>query len=395
MWSHTKQKLQDATPDVRDKLERQLDFLEDPLTHIVMLAYLDMQRAVRKMTCKSQEDGATLESVADAVRQCAAWLHRYAIQTTKADGQPSDVVCQLGNWAENKMPEGMAANATCLERALRMMHRVTNPDSRLTDSLGRSAPVMLQRTIALKDGSFITMNARWDNGVARTACQEIARMCETGRTHFGIRFPGGDLLESLKSLFSASAEPDKMDPCQKSSHLEHVAAHWGFDATALAEEYKDYSTHLKEARRQGCSGVDLLDHTVTDLRKARQSHNILQLCYLHLGLSLQNATLERDVSYKRANKDRTPGKMSTECLSQRLHIQLSGQRPQALKQKTSEAEEFNPLIWGAAWDVTPTCRRPPDKRQLSLAGLLGATGGEQPRKVRKEELAEPISLALE
>ena len=123
---------------------------------------------------------------------------------------------------------------------------------------------------------------------------------------------------------------------------------------------------------------------MTDLRKASPSHNILQPCYLHLGLSLQNATLERDVSYKRANKDRTPGKMSTECLSQRLHIQLSGQRPQALKQKTSEAEEFNPLIWGAAWDVTPTCRRPPDKRQLSLEGLLGATGGEQPRKVRKD-----------
>ena len=104
MWLHTKQRLQDATPDVRAKLERQLDFLEDPLTHIVMLAYLDMQRAVRKMTCKSQEDGATLESVADAVRQCAAWLHRYAIQTTKADGQPSDVVCQLGKWAETGLP---------------------------------------------------------------------------------------------------------------------------------------------------------------------------------------------------------------------------------------------------------------------------------------------------
>ena len=310
MWSHTKQKLQDATPDVRDKLERQLDFLEDPLTHIVMLAYLDMQRAVRKMTCKSQEDGATLESVADAVRQCAAWLHRYAIQTTKADGQPSDVVCQLGNWLENKMPEGMGANATCLERALRMMHRVTNPDSRLTDSLGFSAPVMLQRTIALKDGSFITMNARWDNGVARTACQEIARMCETGRTHFGIRFPGGDLLESLKSLFSASAEPDKMDPCQKSSHLEHVAAHWGFDATALAEEYKDYSTHLKEARRQGCSGVDLLDHTVTDLRKASSWNRDRPMLNIYMNdgwgaaVSERNAVTSGDHLVQRSGKFR-------------------------------------------------------------------------------------------
>ena len=283
------------------------------------------------------------------------------------------------------MPEGMAANATCLERALRKMNRVNNPDFRLKDSVDRSTPVMLQRSMALKDGRIITMNVRWDNGVAKTSCQEITRACETGRTHFGIRFPGGDLLESLKSLFSASAEPDKMDPCQKSSHLAHVAAHWRFDANVLAEEYADYSTHLKEARRQGYSGVDLLDHTVTDLRKASPSHNILQPCYLHLGLSLQNATLERDVSYKRANKG-TPGNMSTECLSQRLHIQLSGQRPQALKQKTSEAEEFNPLIWGAAWDVTPTCRRPPDKRQLSLEGLseLGAIGGEQPRKVRKD-----------
>ena len=69
-----------------------------------------------------------------------------------------------------------------------------------------------------------------------------------------------------------------------------------------------------------------------------------------------------------------------------MHIQLSGPKPQALKQTTRETEEFHPLVWGAAFDLMPNCRSSPEKRQLSLEelGELDDISGEQRRRVRKD-----------
>jgi hypothetical protein len=386
LWLHVKDRLRTASGEKKIKFEKQLAFLENPMVHLVLPAYLDIQRQLNLMNKASQKDDATLESVRKSVATFTSWADKYALRSTKKGAaQPSVIAGAYTAFQQNKVPTGMASDATRLEAYLGTLKRVQNTKKKpLTDSTGATGRVMLQRCAHFKNGSDCVINMVWDDSLVSAAHREVVEACQLAIKQFTIRFPKKELLDALSALLSSTAQPEKMAAPEKNKLLMLVAAHWGWDLKDVADSFEEYCVHFEDGRLQGYTGEDLLDFTLTTLMRTHPSSKILQPAYVHFALRHQNATLERDFSKKRRNEDKNPGKMGTECLTQRLHIQSTGKAPDTMKTSTKTAQDFDPLIWGAAYDAMPKDRASPVKRQQTLEDIIELDAITGSRKKRKD-----------
>ena len=79
----------------------------DPVTHLVLPAYLDMQHKLAVLNQKFDRNMLNLNTVADEVLKFRKWIYRYAVSTTAADDEPSEVLKLANQFLNNKLPEDM------------------------------------------------------------------------------------------------------------------------------------------------------------------------------------------------------------------------------------------------------------------------------------------------
>jgi hypothetical protein len=242
VWLRAKQRMPFSSGKTLEKLRWQLAFLENPLTHLVLPAYLDMQKKLRRMNrALLQKDNTDLDKVCESVNEWTEWVEEYALQ-------PQSVVVKvLTEWCSKTVKEdGLAASRTYLESSLATLRRVVNKTGKgkFTNSEGRSTPEMLQRVTVLKDGRECTMTITFKKKDVETAAREIKEACRSALASFKHRFPKHEVLDALKALFSPKAEPVKMNVDCKRRLLQTVASHWGGDLSELEDAYDCYVSHL-------------------------------------------------------------------------------------------------------------------------------------------------------
>ena len=215
----------------------------------------------------------------------------------------------------------------------------------------------------------------WPDDVLK-ADKEIQKACGLSSKMFEKRFPKSEVLDALRALFSAQAKPAAMDQSKKSANLAIVANDWAQDVKEAGEEYSAYSTYVLDATREGYSGKALLEHVAVAYGNANPQSPLSRPMHFNITPRGQNGTLERDFSYKRLNENRTASQMAAECLTERLHVQLTKKSPETMKVVGGQEgkDDFDPLIRGAAHDATHQVGPSPAKRQLSLDALVDLGG---------------------
>ena len=376
IWMHVMDMIKHpVTKQQRESGERLKAAIENPMFHLVLPAYTDIQTRLKVLNAVLEKDAVTLRDVRESTGRFVKWLDSYALRTRHegaengVDGTPALITRVARDWANNAMALPLPCKATCFEKGLSQLQLV-NVVKKAAPKAKAQAVKMLRYSAPLRDGMTFDIDMPWaGDHVLLAAAKEIRAAARMAGEQIRLRFPAAEVLDDC-CIFDADFAIEKMDIEVLHKHLTSLAKHWCVDPGEYISEFDELMAAVQRAKdKRGSNTVEVWDEVLVQLRNEKKELKILAPVYLYLCISAQNASLERCFAKHRMMMDRLKGNWKADSQDERLRIQCCGKPPLDMMSCGLEANSYDDLLVKAAFDTKPKAKASPVKRQLSLHEL--------------------------